>query len=81
MLAPGVLYGGRVTQVDMRFAKILRLGKARAEIGIDLYNAFNTSDANIFVQTYTYASNGATYMRPASIVSPRFLRFNVRFDF
>lgn len=81
MLTPGVLYGGRVTQVDMRFAKILRFGKPRAEIGVDLYNAFNTSDANIFVQTYDYASNGATYMRPSSIVSPRFVRFNVRFDF
>jgi hypothetical protein len=81
MLTPGVLYGGRVTQVDMRFAKILQFGKRRAEIGVDLYNAFNTSDANIFVQNYDYASNGATYMRPSSIVSPRFVRFNARFDF
>ena len=81
MLVPGVLYGGRVTQVDMRFAKILRFGKARTDIGVDLYNAFNTSDANIFVQTYDYATNGATYMRPSAIVSPRFVRINVRFDF
>jgi hypothetical protein len=52
MLTPGVLYGGRVTQVDMRFAKILRFGTARADIGVDLYNAFNTSDANTFVALY-----------------------------
>ena len=81
MLTPGVLYGGRVTQVDMRFAKILRLGTARADVGVDLYNAFNTSDANTFVQTYDYATNGATYMRPLTIVAPRVVRFNVRFDF
>jgi hypothetical protein len=82
MLVPGTLYGGRVTQVDLRFAKILRFGAARrTEIGVDLYNAFNTSDTNIFVQTYDYATNGATYMRPSAIVSPRFVRLNVRFDF
>jgi hypothetical protein len=81
MLAAGVLYGGRVTQVDMRFAKIVRLGPRRIDIGLDLYNAFNASDANMFVQTYDYATNGATYMRPSAIVSPRFVRFNVRFDF
>ena len=81
MLVPGVLYGGRVTQVDMRFAKIVRFGTRRTDIGVDLYNAFNTSDANMFVQTYDYATNGATYMRPSAIVSPRFVRVNVRFDF
>jgi hypothetical protein len=65
----------------MRFAKILRFGRAKTDVGVDLYNALNTSDVNIFVQTYDYATNGATYMRPSAIVSPRFVRINVRFDF
>ena len=56
----GQLYGGRITQVDMRFAKILRFGRTRADVGVDLYNLFNTNDANGFIETYDYATNGAT---------------------
>jgi hypothetical protein len=81
MLVPGVLYGGRVTQVDMRFAKILRFGKARTDIGVDLYNAFNTSDTTQFIETFDWATSGATWMRPNQIVAPRFVRFNVTVSF
>ena len=35
----------------------------------------------MFLETYDYATNGATYLRPSAIVSPRFVRVNVRFDF
>jgi hypothetical protein len=86
---PAQVYGERVTQVDMRFAKILRFGRIRADVGIDLYNVFNTSDATAYLQTYDYATNGGAtsavtadnYLRPTTIVSPRFARFNVRVDF
>jgi len=81
LIDPAVLYGDRINQVDMRFAKILKFGSRRADVGIDLYNLFNTSDAIGFVETYDYATNGATYMRPNSIVAPRFVRFNVTVNF
>ena len=45
LLTPGQLYPDeRLTQVDMRFAKIIRFGSRRADIGVDLYNLFNTND-------------------------------------
>jgi hypothetical protein len=82
LLTPGVLFGpDRINQVDMRFAKILRFGRTRADIGIDLYNMFNTHDITAYVQTYDYATNGATWLNPSTIVQPRFVRFNVRLDF
>ena len=81
MLETGLLYGDRITQIDMRFAKVLRFGARRADIGLDLYNLFNTSDAFGFVETYDYATNGATYLRPNAIVAPRFVRFNVTVNF
>jgi hypothetical protein len=81
MLDPAVLYGDRITQVDMRFAKVLRFGTRRADVGLDLYNLFNTSDAIGFVETYDWTTNGATYMRPNSIIAPRFVRFNVTINF
>ena len=81
LLIPGMLYGPRVTQVDMRFAKVLKFNATRADIGVDLYNLFNTSSEVGFIETYDYATNGATYMRPNAIVAPRFVRINVRFNF
>ena len=78
---PGVLYGARITQVDMRFGKIVRFKSGRAEIGIDLYNVFNANTPTTFLQTFDYATSGATYLRPTAIVSPRFARFNVTVAF
>jgi hypothetical protein len=81
MLMTGQVYGDRITQVDMRFAKVIRFGARRADVGVDLYNVFNTSDAFGFVETYDYATNGATYLRPNAIVAPRFVRFNITVNF
>ena len=85
LLKPGELYPDeRVNQLDMRFAKILRFGSRRADIGIDVYNVFNTSDATAFDQAFTYTvtpTNPQKFLYPTSIVAPRFARFNVTFNF
>ena len=52
LLSPAQLYGERITQVDMRFAKIVRFGRRRAEVGVDLYNLFNTNDTTTFDETF-----------------------------
>jgi len=82
LLESGELYPDeRVNQVDMRFAKILRFGGRRVDIGVDLYNLFNTNDTTAFQQSFDYNTTGATWLNPTSIVSPRFVRFNVTFSF
>jgi hypothetical protein len=71
----------RVNQVDMRFAKIFRFGGKRLDVGMDLYNLFNTSDGTGFDQSYDYGvASGGQFLQPTTIVSPRFLRFNVTFN-
>jgi hypothetical protein len=81
LLIPGQLYGPRVTQMDLRFAKVLKFRGTRADVGLDLYNLFNTSDQVGFIETYDFNTNGATYMQPNSIVAPRFVRLNIRVNF
>jgi hypothetical protein len=78
---PGELYADRINSVDMRFAKILRFGGTRANVGIDLYNMPNANTGTTFQQTYDPLNNGATWLRPTAILNPRFVRFNVTFDF
>jgi hypothetical protein len=82
LLTPGQLYPDeRLNQVDMRFAKIIRFGSRRADIGVDLYNVFNTNDTTGFDSNFAYTTNGATWLQPTAIVPPRFARFNVTFSF
>jgi hypothetical protein len=81
LVQPARLYGDRITQVDMRFAKILRFGRMKADVGIDLLNLFNTSDTTGFIETFDWATAGATWLRPNAIVAPRFARFNLTVSF
>jgi hypothetical protein len=76
---PGQLYGDRVNSVDMRFGKILRFGGTRTNIAIDLYNIFNSNVGTAFNQGF--GTDGATWLRPTAVLNPRFVRFNVTFDF
>ena len=81
LVEPAQVYGDRVTQIDMRFAKILRFGRTRTDIGVDLLNLLNTNDAAGYEQTFDYATRGASWLRPTSIVPPRFARVNVTLNF
>ena len=40
----GTEFGDRLYQFDLRFTKIVEVGKGRVDLNVDLYNAFN-SDA------------------------------------
>jgi hypothetical protein len=82
LLSPGVLYTlERTNLVDMRVAKILRFAGKRTDIGIDLYNLFNSNVTSAYQQTYEQATNGAAWLRPTAIVPPRLARLNVTFNF
>ena len=82
LLTPSALYPlKRRTQIDMRFAKILRFGRARYDIGVDLYNLLNSNAATGYEETFVYATVGATWLNPTSIMAPRLARFNVTTTF
>jgi hypothetical protein len=70
------------TQIDMRFAKVLRFGKTRTDVGVDLYNLLNSNYATTYETNYSYTQpNGGTWLNPTSILAPRFVRFNVTINF
>ena len=52
VVEPGTLYGDRINQVDFRVSKILRFGGTRANVGVDLFNLFNTNAVYQYFQTY-----------------------------
>jgi hypothetical protein len=81
LLLPGDLYGDRIYGLDMRLAKIIRIKGKRANIGIDAYNLMNANTATTYEAVYSPDSTANTWFRPTAVVQPRFLRFNVQFDF
>ena len=56
-------------------AKILRFGGTRANVGFDVYNAFNSSA--VLLQNNSFGA----WQQPTSILLARFVKFNVQLDF
>lgn len=81
LLLPGAVYGDRITALDMRFAKVLRFGRTKANVGLDVYNLANRNTPTAYETVYDPATNGARWLQPTAVLLPRFMRVNVQFDF
>lgn len=75
LLEPNTKYLDRRNELDLRFGKVLRVGRARSVLSIDVFNALN-SDAVLTVN-----QNYAAWLTPQSILNARLLKFSVQFDF
>jgi hypothetical protein len=72
----------RRTQIDLRVAKVVRVGRFRTDVGVELYNLLNSNYATAYDGTYSYTqANGGTWLNPTSILSPRFARFNLTINY
>jgi len=78
LVEPGSMYGDRLNQLDFRAAKILRFGRSRTTVGVDLYNVLNSSAIltynNVFVP-------GGPWLQPNSVLTGRLARISAQFDF
>jgi hypothetical protein len=80
LLAQGSQYGDRLNQLDVRASKILKYGRTKTSLNIDVYNALNVSA--ILTENAAYVNSSATGWRvPTSIVSARFAKLSIQFDF
>jgi hypothetical protein len=79
LIEPGTLYGERVNQIDMRFAKILRFGRSRTTVGFDVYNLVNSNAVLTYNQTFSPTTT--TWLRPQSVLQARFVKFSAQVDF
>jgi hypothetical protein len=75
LVAPGTSYGERLNQLDLRFARPVRLGRTKTTFQFDLYNALNV-DVVTGVNT-SYAS----WLRPQAVILGRFAKVGVQLDF
>ena len=76
LVTPGTMYGERLNQLDMRFSKDFRFGRARLfRANLDIYNILNSNPVRAVNANY------ASWLVPTSILDPRLFKISVQFDF
>jgi hypothetical protein len=81
---PGSVWGDRVNEIDLRIAKVLRFGRTRSNIGVDIYNLFNSDAILTYNQTFSptvQPGQPGAWLTPQSLLSPRFVKFSAQIDF
>jgi hypothetical protein len=76
LIPPATLFSDRRNNIDFRIAKILRYGRTRSQVGVDIYNLTNTDVATGFNQAFT-----TSWLTPTSIQPARYARIGAQIDF
>jgi hypothetical protein len=83
LLTPNSMYGDRINELDLSVAKILKFGRTRTRVGIDVYNVGNSSA--VLQYNTGYAPPGTTgagaWLAPQQVLTPRYGKITVQFDF
>jgi hypothetical protein len=79
LIQPHTLFADRQNVFDFRVAKIIRFGRMRTQVGVDIYNALNTDV--VTSQTETYSPTTTTWLRPTAILPARYARISAQIDF
>jgi hypothetical protein len=77
LIEPGSLYGDRINQLDLRFAKVFTSGGSRTTVGIDIYNAVNSHA--VLAYNNTFVPNGP-WLQPLTVLTPRLLKITAALD-
>jgi hypothetical protein len=80
LIPPSLLHEDRLQQVDLRFSRLFRAGKARVRANFDLYNVMNAS--NVLNETTRYSlPTGGAWQNALQIMGGRLVRIGAQLDF
>ena len=65
VIAPATEFGDRLNQVDFRVGKLIRAGKLRASLNVDLFNVFNANPVLTEI-----AEQAPDFFEPAFFIQP-----------
>jgi hypothetical protein len=75
IIEPGAEYGDRMNQFDFRVSKLVRVGRTRTMVGLDMYNLLNSTPVLSENQTF-----GPAFRSPLTMLQARFFKFSAQFD-
>jgi hypothetical protein len=76
LVEPGAMYGDRINQIDLRVGKLVRVGRTRTTLAVDVYNVLNSS----VVQTYNLTF-GPNWLTPTLVMPARFVKLSAQVSF
>jgi len=76
LLPAGEVFIERLNQIDLRIAKIFRVGRTRTSLNFDFFNLTNSNSVLTENQTF-----GAAWRTPQSILLPRLFKLSAQLDF
>jgi hypothetical protein len=81
------MFGDRIQEWDMKLAKNIRFKGKRLNVGVDVYNLFNSDGITQFNTTYTANAAGTgpaannAWGQPTTLISPRYVRLQIQANF
>jgi len=79
LMAPGTVFGDRITQLDLRFSRFFPLGKTRLQGNFDIYNISNSNTVLNEQTRYQTANN--LWRNAVQIMGGRLLKFSAQLTF
>jgi hypothetical protein len=78
LIRPGTFYADRRNNIDFRIAKVMRYGRTRTQVGMDIYNATNTDVVTTYNQTFV---PGGAWLTPTAIQPARYVKVSAQVEF
>jgi hypothetical protein len=78
LLPPLQYFSPRVNQLDLRASKILRFGRTKTQVSLDLFNALNSNTVETFNPAYNPTG---TWRIPQTILPARLAKISAQFEF
>jgi hypothetical protein len=76
VIEPNTVFGDRIDQLDLRIGKLLRFGRTRTAINLDVVNALNSNDNLAYSATFS-----PTWPVPTQVLTARLFRISAQVDF
>lgn len=81
LIDPGDLYSPGYWIADLKLGKNIRFAGKRLNVGVDVYNLFNSDTVRDYQNTFPASGAGVAWGTPTTLLSPRFARLQVQLDF
>jgi Carboxypeptidase regulatory-like domain len=76
LVPPGQEFVKHIQQLDLRLSKILKMGRTRAVLSLDLANLLNANYTQLITTAY-----GSSWLAPTNIMDARLVKLAAQFDF
>jgi len=80
LMEPNTVFGDRLNQFDMRFARLFKRDKYRFQGMVDIYNVFNKSPVLAYNTTFSTAAT-SEWLRPTDVLQGRLVKIGGQFTF